>query len=349
MRGCGMGGLVSLFLLMVVSAPVYSQGSRDATNLRASFSGNDVLLEWDAPASDAASVNWYKVTWEASSDGVAFPHTATVAVLDGSTGLRFDLSARGEKRYYTFRAQALRGSSASGWTNTVFIDAETSTVITAPAAPDSLRAAPGDEEVGLAWEDPLDGAILGYEISYSDDAGLVQDWTDIDDSDAGTTRHTVSMLMNGTEYTFEVRALNAAGPGDPASVTATPTPPPGAPVNLGVSAGDASVTLTWDAPYDVFISGYQLRYGESDALLPSWVEMPDSDAAHGDGIDQPTQVYVGGARVQRRGRGGFVEGARPAGVAAGAGGAQRDRECRDGEPCVGGCGGRRHHGLRDDV
>ena len=101
---------------------------------------------------------------------MAFPHTATVAVLDGSTGLRFDLSARGEKRYYTFRAQALRGSSASGWTNTVFIDAETSTVITAPAAPDSLRAAPGDEEVSLAWEDPLDGAILGYEISYSDDA-----------------------------------------------------------------------------------------------------------------------------------------------------------------------------------
>jgi len=40
------------------------------------------------------------------------------------------------------------------------------------------------------------------------------------------TSHTFTDLTNGTEYTFKVRAVNSAGPGAQASVTATPIAPP---------------------------------------------------------------------------------------------------------------------------
>ena len=55
-------------------------------------------------------------------------------------------------------------------------------------------------------------------------------------------------LTNGQRYTVAVRAVNAAGAGPAAAVTATPVTTPGAPQRLRSEPGDAQVTLTWDAP-----------------------------------------------------------------------------------------------------
>ena len=100
-----------------------------------------------------------------------------------------------------------------------------------------------------------DLALVG---AYSDDiatgmdAGSVHvlgipDWMDIGLSDHQTTNHTVTSLTNGTEYAYQIRALNRSGAG-PASdgASATSLGKPVAPV-LSAQAGDGQVTLSWTA------------------------------------------------------------------------------------------------------
>ena len=93
-----------------------------------------------------------------------------------------------------------------------------------------LRAAAGNGQVTLSWVAPLsDGgsALTGYEYRQSSDGGGTwsPDWGPVPGSDGSTTSHTPMGLTNGTEYTFEVRAVNAVGSGDSSRVKATPERP----------------------------------------------------------------------------------------------------------------------------
>jgi hypothetical protein len=87
-----------------------------------------------------------------------------------------------------------------------------------PSPVGSLSAAPGDMKVTLTWTDPA-GADLAYiVVSYT---GLA---TDIKVG-PGAQRCVIKDLVNGSAYTFTVRAVNKAGASSPtASVSATPNP-----------------------------------------------------------------------------------------------------------------------------
>ena len=92
----------------------------------------------------------------------------------------------------------------------------------APGAPRNLTAVGGDGEVVLSWDAPAsDGgtAITDYEyrIDRSDP------WIPIGSTD---TTHTLTGLVNGTEYTFQVRAVNRIGKSRASNQTeATPVAP----------------------------------------------------------------------------------------------------------------------------
>ena len=78
---------------------------------------------------------------------------------------------------------------------------------TVPSAPRNLLAEGGDGQVKLTWEAPEndDGsAITDYEYRIN----RRNPWISIDSTD---TAHTVTGLVNGTEYVFEVRAVNRIG------------------------------------------------------------------------------------------------------------------------------------------
>ena len=103
-----------------------------------------------------------------------------------------------------------------------------------PGAP-TLSTEAGDQEVTLKWTAPANAGtstIDGYDYRVSDDAGGTwdPDWTAIANSGAGganagsytVTMHGGSTLLNGTSYTFEVRARSAAGGGPEAQATTTP-------------------------------------------------------------------------------------------------------------------------------
>ena len=76
-----------------------------------------------------------------------------------------------------------------------------------PDAPTNLLAVGGDGQVVLTWEAPEDDggtAITDYEVRI-DQTG---EWISIGSTD---TTHTVTGLVNGTAYVFQVRAVNRIG------------------------------------------------------------------------------------------------------------------------------------------
>ena len=89
---------------------------------------------------------------------------------------------------------------------------------TVPSAPRNLLAEGGDGQVKLTWEAPEnDGgsAITDYEYRING-----RGWTSIGSTD---TTHTVTGLVNGTVYVFQVRAVNRIGRSQ-ASLPAEATP-----------------------------------------------------------------------------------------------------------------------------
>ena len=77
----------------------------------------------------------------------------------------------------------------------------------APGAPRNLTAAVRNGEVVLTWEAPArDGGAAITDYEYRIDRR--NPWISIGSTD---TTHTVTGLVNGTAYVFEVRAVNAAG------------------------------------------------------------------------------------------------------------------------------------------
>ena len=92
----------------------------------------------------------------------------------------------------------------------------------APSAPRNLTAVGGDGEVVLTWEPPLrDGGADITDYEYRVDR--MNPWVSTGSSD---TTYTVSGLVNGATYLFEVRAVNSAGKSFPSNrVEATPTVP----------------------------------------------------------------------------------------------------------------------------
>jgi len=98
-------------------------------------------------------------------------------------------------------------------------------VLTTPGAPTFTGLTPGDGSVAVSWSPGSTGGspILSYQVaSEPSSAGCTVN--------APATTCTVTGLTNGTPYQFEVRALNAQGPGTPSAPSAFVTPSSNGPV-----------------------------------------------------------------------------------------------------------------------
>ena len=163
-----------------------------------------------------------------------------------------------------------------------------------PTAPRDLRATPQNGSVRLHWNDPNDDDIDRYQLRYKSN-GDFNTWADIPSSDASTTHYEVPSLANGTEYTFEVRAVDSdRAEGDQAgaasSAAATPTNAARAPSQMSnvqrtvtevTDGGGGTVTFTWDNPSESFINEYQFRYSESSNSegFTDWAKIPSSGSS----------------------------------------------------------------------
>ena len=171
-------------------------------------------------------------------------------LLDPDTTYFIRVDSGGSSFSYAYTASADEDSgAASGWDiansllvprgssfrtlagRSLRIDIEGFALLGAPGPPASLTAAAGQGSVALSWSEP--GAtgrrpVEKYQVRHKETSGSFGVWADVADSDSDSDLSdelsvTVSSLTAGTEYVFEVRAVNARGEGTAADATAIPT------------------------------------------------------------------------------------------------------------------------------
>ena len=164
----------------------------------------------------------------------------------------------------------------------------TGSVEQAPAAPAGTAASPGDGEVTLTWTAPAaNSGIVGHEYRQKT-TGAFGEWTAIPDSAPGGANEgsfTVTGLANGTEHTFQLRAVNDVGGGAAsADIAETPVAIPAAPTGVGVTIAGGQVQLSWTAPTpaptgNAAITDYEYRWkrtSEPDTAYAGPVATGDS-------------------------------------------------------------------------
>ena len=226
-----------------------------------------VALSWTDP-SDASIVKWqyaYRTTggygnWTDISGSSAATTSHVVSGLANGTA-------------HTFKIRAVNdvGPGAES-------EEASSTPLSRPAKPSGFTAKAGDARVALAWNDPLNSTITGWQYSFRT-SGNYGTWTDIEGSHRATTGHSVAGLSNGVEHTFKIRAVNASGGGEESdSVSATPQPVPEKPSGLRAEAGNTQARLFWTDPDDSTISGWQYRFRTGEDY-GAWTDMPASSSS----------------------------------------------------------------------
>ena len=101
-----------------------------------------------------------------------------------------------------------------------------------PGAPAGLTATPGDGQATLRWRNPANPSITRYEYRRAEEGARLGSWRAVSGAGPGTTSLTVSGLVNGRAYQFEVRAGNEIGDSPVARTAARLAATPGATVHL---------------------------------------------------------------------------------------------------------------------
>ena len=171
--------------------------------------------------------------------------------------------------------------------------------VTEPVSSIDLRASPGSGSVSLSWNRPSDNggsAIIRYEVRNQ---AVGEAWSEWENVGAGSRGVTVGNLVNGREYIFEVRAVNALGKGGAEAARATPerriAPPPPprggggggggllfvpeAPLGLMAMPGEGAVRLEWGPPESDGgspIQRYEYRLKDGREEFGEWTPIADS-------------------------------------------------------------------------
>ena len=246
---------------------------------------SEVALTWQAPASDGgAAISSYEYRYAA---GASVP--ADTGWTSGGTALSVPVNGLDNGTPYAFEVRAV---NAAGNGPTAAVAATPATV---PDAPQNLAAAAGNGMAVLTWQAPAgDGgsAIFRYQYRYAAGDSVPADtgWNSV-----GTALTvTVNGLDIGTQYAFEVRAVSAIGNGPTTAAAATPAPVPDAPQNLTAAAGDANVTLTWEAAarnLSPSMLRYEYRYAAGDSVPADmgWTSVGTARTARVNSLDNGTQ------------------------------------------------------------
>ena len=146
--------------------------------------------------------------------------------------------------------------------------------VTAPISSIGLRGNAGNGQVTLSWNTPADPGgdlIVRYEYRYRAEG---EEWSDWENATARARGVTVENLINGREYVFEARAVNALGKGPAETAMETPVHNAGTGTGGGGGGGGGSPparptvntdpVITTPGPFDV--AENQMRVVRIEAL-----------------------------------------------------------------------------------
>ena len=164
--------------------------------------GTSLMVEWSPPPATGTTFYDLRYRAEGGTDWIDGPQNvngtnATITGLDADT--EYEVQVRGDN------AQGAGPWSPSGSTRKPPSRPRTS----APGAPRNLTAVGGDGQVVLTWRAPSsDGGAAITDYEYRIDRR--NPWISTGSTE---TTYTVTGLVNGTSYTFQVRAVNRRGKG----------------------------------------------------------------------------------------------------------------------------------------
>ena len=226
----------------VPSSSVMPVGVAGAVTGLAGTAGNgQVTLSWAPPLSNGGSAITDYVIQRSSDAGVTwtpFVHAASTATSATVTGLTNGTG-------YLFQVATVNGTGTGAYAQSTVL-----TPRTVAGAVTGLAGTAGNGQVTLSWTAPTStggNAITDYLVQQSSDAGVT--WTTFTDAVSTATSATVTGLINGTSYLFEVAAANSAGLGTyTRSTSVTPRTVAGTVTGLAGTVGNGLVTLSWVAP-----------------------------------------------------------------------------------------------------
>ena len=249
-----------------VAAAVPTDPPGAPRNLRgAANADGTVTLSWDAPDDD--TVTGYQILRRRPTEG---ENTLLVHVNDtGSTVTKYtDHDVTPDVRH-TYRVKAINAVGLGKQSKFV------SVTPTQPAEPSQNSPATGRPTIGdtAQVEETLTASTSGIadadgltDVSYSYQWVRKNGSTDTDIQDATGASYTLVAADEGQTIKVRVSFTDNAGNEETLTSAATaevaagaPTDPPGAPRNLrGAANADGTVTLSWDAPDDDTVTGYQI-------------------------------------------------------------------------------------------
>ncbi len=187
-----------------------------------------------------------------------------------------------------------------------------------PGAPGQPSGVGGDGIVELSWtpaETAAADQVIGYRVQYKrEDANAYT--IAFANTGSALPRVTVPGLTNGNRYLFRVAAINADGQGGWSPVSAAVMPSvavpeaPGRPVG---SAGNAQVSLQWDAPASDggrAITGYAVQRSTDGQVWTTAIGNTSSDGrtATVTGLTNGTSYVFRVAAINTSGQGPWSEG-----------------------------------------
>ena len=198
------------------------------TGLSATAGNAVVNLSWSA-SSNATSYSVKRSTSSGTEAQIAVPT---------STSYTDTAVTNGTKYFYVVAAADSGGESANS------SQVSATPTLAAPPVPTGLSATAGNAVVNLSWS--ASSNATSYSVKRSTSSG-----TEAQIAVPTSTSYTDTAVTNGTKYFYVVAASDSGGESANSSqVSATPTAPetaPATPTGLQATAGNAQVSLSWNA------------------------------------------------------------------------------------------------------
>ncbi len=279
--------LAAAALLVFLQSPAEAQTNDRAVGgvtLTSPHPG-ELAITWDAPSN---APDDYRVTWKKSDGrwhsyknantvdgGNAFPTGTSHTVTSLEEGTAYQ--ARVRARYFDDNGNL---EQSGPWSDAVEItisatpsqDGEGDSNEGPPAKPTGLLTAASHDSVLLAWDNPDDDSITGYQVLRGPDADNLAVLTD--DTGSANTSYTNDTVEAQMTYVYAVKARNAEGLGpqsDPVTATTSAAPEEDDPPTSDQQSDVSPPTL---------VSATVAPNGESiDLVLNEVYDLPATEAA----------------------------------------------------------------------
>ena len=193
-----------------VAAAEPSEPPAKPRGLEATATHDSVTLTWDDPQDD--SITGYVILRRVRENDEGGEFSELVADTGSASTTYTDGTVVAETTY-TYRIKAINGAGTSERSRWFHIDIPAAPV---PDKPTGLSATATHDQVVLTWDDPGDDSITGYVIlrrlRYDDPKGHFDEL--VADTGTADTTYTDDTVAAGTSYTYRIKAINGAGPGE---------------------------------------------------------------------------------------------------------------------------------------